>query len=181
MFFFSQKWHFKASTAKSEEKGLCLKLNFTLSRVSQKNVGGLLLPYLETGIFKNQIFPISWGFATTFQHHTDKEVLNSLTVCLGLFLKLDHGSGQVCVVVNFSKLSRDSSILPRHGTESSYSASYWWNLFWGCLWLADIIPSLCLCLSWHSDTCHSHCFRGKLETEMTDCICCSDQDLFLSP
>ena len=90
-----KKWHFRAITDKSEENGLCLKFDFTLSRVSQKFCGGILLPYLETWIFKNQIFPISWGFATTFQHHTDKEVLISMTVCLSLFLKLDYGSGQV--------------------------------------------------------------------------------------
>ena len=46
-------------SAKSEENRLCLKFNFTSSRVSQKFLGGLHLPYLETRIFKNQIFPIS--------------------------------------------------------------------------------------------------------------------------
>ena len=32
----SQKWHFKAITAKSEENKLDLKFNFTSSRMSQK-------------------------------------------------------------------------------------------------------------------------------------------------
>ena len=81
---------------KVKKNGLCLKFNLTSSRVSQNFFGGLHLPYLETRIFKNQISPMSWGFATTFQHHIGQEVPNSLTVCLILFLKLDHGSGQVC-------------------------------------------------------------------------------------
>ena len=54
MIFLGQKWRFKAITAKSEENKLGLKFNFTSSRVSQKIWGGLLLPYLETRIFKNQ-------------------------------------------------------------------------------------------------------------------------------
>ena len=54
MIFFGQQLHFKAITAKSEENKLGLKFNFTSSRVSPKNWGGLLLPYLETRIFKNQ-------------------------------------------------------------------------------------------------------------------------------
>ena len=49
-----QKWHFQAITAKSEENRLCLKFNFTSSRVPQKILGVLQLPYLETRIFKNQ-------------------------------------------------------------------------------------------------------------------------------
>ena len=39
-----QKWGFKAITDKSEENGLCLKFNFTSSRVSQKFLRGLLIP-----------------------------------------------------------------------------------------------------------------------------------------
>ena len=64
--------YFKVITAKSEENGLCLKFNFTSSRVPQKILGVLQLPYLETRIFKNQkkhrtpmcglffIVPASW-------------------------------------------------------------------------------------------------------------------------
>ena len=40
---FSKKRHLKAITAKSEENGLCLKVNFTLHSVSYKCLGGLLV------------------------------------------------------------------------------------------------------------------------------------------
>ena len=85
MIFFSQKWHFKAITAKSEENGLCLKFNFTSSRVSQQLLGGLLLPYLETRIFKNQISPMFQGFDNTSQYQYAKWVQNPLTFCFCLF------------------------------------------------------------------------------------------------
>ena len=52
------KWPFTAIMAKSEENGLCLKFDFTSSKVFLKNSGGLLVPYLGTRIFKNQIFPM---------------------------------------------------------------------------------------------------------------------------
>ena len=97
--FFGQKWHFKAITAKSEDNRLCLKFNYTSSRVSKKYMGGLLVPYLETRIFKNQIFSMFWGFDNTSQYQYAKWVQNTLTICFCLFLNLDNCSGQVCIYI----------------------------------------------------------------------------------
>ena len=92
--FFSQKWHFKAITVKSEENGLCLNFNFTSPRVSQKLLEGLLLPYLETKKFKNQISPMFQGFDNTSQYQYAKWVLNTLTVCFCLFKILIIAQGR---------------------------------------------------------------------------------------
>ena len=54
---FGQKWRLEAITAKSEENGLCLKFNFTSSRVSRNVLGGLLAPYLGTPYFQKSEFP----------------------------------------------------------------------------------------------------------------------------
>ena len=69
-------------------------------KVTQKNLGGLLLPYLETKIFKNQISPIFWGFYNTSDYQYAKWVSNTLTICMSLFLNLDHSSGQVCTLID---------------------------------------------------------------------------------
>ena len=66
--FFGQKWHLEAITAKSEENGLGLKIDFTSPKVSQRNLWDLLLPYLKTRIFKNQISPMFLGFDNTFHY-----------------------------------------------------------------------------------------------------------------
>ena len=63
-----QKWHLEAITAKSEENGLGLKIDFTSPKVSQRNLWDLLLPYLKTRIFKNQISPMFLGFDNTFHY-----------------------------------------------------------------------------------------------------------------
>ena len=58
MLFFGQKWRFKAIMAKSEENGLGLKFNFTSSWVSQKFVGGPLVPDIDTPYSRSQNWPI---------------------------------------------------------------------------------------------------------------------------
>ena len=53
-----QKWRFKAITAKSEENRLGLKFHFTSSRVSQKHVGGVQVPHIDTPYSRSQNRPI---------------------------------------------------------------------------------------------------------------------------
>ena len=67
--------------AKSEENRLCLKFNFTSSGVSQKFLGGPLVPYLDTPYSRSQKWLIQcfryshfYGpFLWTFPRHPVKE------------------------------------------------------------------------------------------------------------